>query len=240
MVSFNDVKEKVSFPDAVKLLSLNLTERDGIYRGKCPACNAGRDRALVITPGKGFYCFQAKKGGDVIALAAHIRGIPVKEAAEFLVGEGTGKPVGQPAPGTPPPLGLKPLAHLEHQHERVQAIISEETAIQLGVGYTNKGIMRGTVAVPIHDPVGTLIAYVGIEEDGFYRFPAGFLPTQHLFNAHRVLGGEVHIVPTVEDVLRAYDQGIIDCVCFLRVTIAPGQLRLLADWLDAGERVGVV
>lgn len=131
MVSFNDVKEKVSFPDAITLLSLTLTERDGIYRGKCPACNAGSDRALVITPGKGFYCFQAKQGGDVIALAAHIRGVSVKEAAEFLAGQGEGEPGGQPAPATPPSLGLKPLAHLEHRHERVQAIISEETAIQL-------------------------------------------------------------------------------------------------------------
>ena len=40
---------------------------------------------MVMTPAKGlFYCFAKKAGGDAIALTAHIRGIPVKDAADHL------------------------------------------------------------------------------------------------------------------------------------------------------------
>jgi transposase len=64
---------------------VKLTPHGSQYRGGCPACQTGGDRALVVTPAKGlFYCFAKKSGGDLIALTAHIRGIPVKDAADEL------------------------------------------------------------------------------------------------------------------------------------------------------------
>jgi len=234
MVNFNEVKEKVSFPDALKMLGLELTEKEGVYRGRCPACNAGGDRCLVVTPPKGFYCFHKKQGGDVIALAAHIKGIEVKQAAEFLVGK--------PAEGSKDPAlnakGLKPLDYLDPTHEKVLELVTEETARFLGLGWANKGIMRGTVAVPLHDPDGTLIAYVGLEEP--YRLPSGFSRTLHIFNAHRVMAGEAYLLPTVQDVLVATENGIDAAVCFLTTIIDPIQLKALAELLEAKRAVLLV
>ena len=231
MVAFSDVKEKVTFSDAIKLLSLTLTEgeKDGqpVYRGKCPTCKSGGDRALVVTPAKGFYCFAKKAGGDVIALTAHIRGIDVKAAAEWLTTPTKGQVVSASTPG------LKPLDYLDPKHEKVLEIVTEETAHYFGMGYAPKGIMRGTVAVPLHDPDGNLIAYVGLEDP--YRVPAGFLKTQHIFNAHRITDGEVYLLPTVEDVLRAMENGIDNAVCFLVTGIDPVQLHLLADLLETKQ-----
>ena len=230
MVNFNDVKERVGFEDAIKLLGITLTEGESngkkVYRGACPHCQTGGQRALVVTPGTGFYCFSKKAGGDVIALAAHIRNTSVKEAAEWLV-----KPDKEQTTNTQPG-GLKPLDYLDPSHERVLAIVSEETARFIGMGYASKGIMRGTVAIPIHDNDGTLIAYVGIEEDGTYRFPTGFLRTAHIFNIHRVMTGEVYLLPTVEDVLRATENGVEQAICFFTTGIDPVQLRTLADTLE--------
>ena len=131
-------------------------------------CASGGDRAIVITPAKGvFFCFAAREGGDLIALAAHIRKVDVKDAAAWLDGgtvpskkEGSGNQV--------PPKGnssLEPLAYLEHEHVAVEALgFAAEDAKALGIGYCPKGIMRGTLAVPVRLEDGTLAGYIGITE----------------------------------------------------------------------------
>ena len=71
-IDFAALKDRVPIEDAIRKLDLDLKERNGQWRGPCPACKSGGERALVITPAKqAFYCFGAKTGGDVIALAAH-------------------------------------------------------------------------------------------------------------------------------------------------------------------------
>jgi hypothetical protein len=71
-IDFADVKAKVSFAETVALLKLDLKSSGNQWRGPCPACNAGGERALVVTEGRGFFCFSLKKGGDQIALAADV------------------------------------------------------------------------------------------------------------------------------------------------------------------------
>lgn len=54
------------------------------FRGRCPACNKS-DRDIVVTPSKqAFYCHAAKKGGDVIYLTAHCKGVGQVEAGREL------------------------------------------------------------------------------------------------------------------------------------------------------------
>lgn len=236
MVAFAHVKEKVSLTDTVKLLGLSMVEKDGQLRGPCPSCNAGGTRALVVTPHKGAFCWHMKKGGDQLWLVAHTKGMQLKEAAEWLDKGGTAT-----GPRTALPEGsMKPLDHLHPRHDRVQAIIEEETAIAMGVGFASKGVMRGCVAVPLHDQQGLLVGYVGIEEDGSYRFPDRFLHNLFIFNAHQVMGREVQIAPTVSDALRAMEQGIMDVVCFLTLTVSDAQLKQLANWLHDHDRVAVI
>ena len=75
-VDFAELKSRISIERTVSMLSLSLNKAGAQPRGPCPVCNAGGDRALVVTPEKGlFYCFAAKTGGDQIALAAHIKGL---------------------------------------------------------------------------------------------------------------------------------------------------------------------
>ncbi len=39
-----------------------------------------------------------------------------------------------------------------------------EDAERIGVGYAKRGVMRGTVAIPVRLDDGTLIGYIGIED----------------------------------------------------------------------------
>jgi hypothetical protein len=71
---------------------------------------------------------------------------------------------------------LKPLEYLEAENPAVVAAgFDPEEAAKLGIGYAGKGIMRGTVAVPIRDETGTLLGYIGVTEARCP--PKGFFPT---------------------------------------------------------------
>lgn len=173
-IDFGEVKEKVSFEDAISHLSLDLKRSGNQWRGPCPACNAGGDRALVVTEGRGFFCFSLKKGGDQIALAAHVLDIPVKEAAQELAeragivqsrkGTSTSSrtvPESEAGGGSK----LSPLSYLEPEHDAVLALgFDPAIAKAIGIGYAPRGVCRGSVAVPIRDEKGALLGYLGVQD----------------------------------------------------------------------------
>lgn len=212
MINFEQVKSRVSIEDSARLLGLELKYvSDTQYRGPCPRCKAGGDRALVITHTRGlFYCFAGRLGGDQIALAAHVKNISVKDAAEFLNQE----------PTQNEPCTLQPLTYLDTSHESLAALgVTAQSCQHFGAGYAPKGIMRGRLAIPIHDLTGKLVAYCGraVDEEQTPRllFPRGFDATNYVFNLHRQTG-EVMLVHDPLDVLRAYEHGVENVASFLR------------------------
>ena len=172
-VDFAAVKEAVSFSDAISFLDLQLKKAGNQFRGPCPACGSGGDRALVLTEGRGWYCFADKKGGDVIALAAHIRGESPKDAAQFLAIRAGIVPVhststrtSQTVPESEPSSSkLQPLAYLEPDHEAVVALgFNPEFCKTYGIGYAPKGVCRGSVAIPFRDEHGVLLGYIAVQD----------------------------------------------------------------------------
>jgi DNA primase len=169
-IDFNELKARVSIEEAAGCLGLKLTKAGAQFRSPCPACKSGGDRALVLTPAKNlFYCFAAQSGGDQIALAAHVKACKTNEAAHFLAGNGTVQATStSTSTGTVSKdraEGLKPLDYLEHEHPAVEAVgFDAETAKALGIGYAPKGLMRGTVAIPVRLEDGTLSGYIGVTE----------------------------------------------------------------------------
>jgi DNA primase len=182
-IDFDAVKQQYTIDDTAAALKLVMTPGTNQMRGPCPACKAGGDRALVITPAKSvFYCFGARKGGDQLALVAHIRDCSVKDAAEWLSGgNSTVEDTSTSSRKSTVPESensqegtrtFQPLTYLEPDHPAVEAVgFDPEVAMALGIGYAPKGIMRGTVAVPIRDGHGTLLGYIGVQEA---RLPPNF------------------------------------------------------------------
>lgn len=169
-VSFDEVKQRVSIETAMQRLGLALKKSGDQYRGPCPACKTGGDRALAVNTTKNsFYCFPASAGGDQIALVAHIQGLSQKDAAHWLLPRET-EVHNSPAPDHS--KGMVPLDYLEGEHPAVDAIgFPADVAKAVGLGYASKGVMRGLVAVPLRLPDGTLIAYLGIDQA---RLPTRF------------------------------------------------------------------
>jgi len=251
-IDFAELKARLPIEEAVPLLDLTLKFANGQWRGPCPTCRTGGPRALVITPAKrAFYCFGAKTGGDVIALAAHIRDCSIKDAAQFLAGEGnstsssTSSRNSTSSPGTVPEErrkgnegspALKPLTYLEPSHPKVLALgLSAETCEAFGAGYAPKGIMRGRLAIPIHDWSGELVAYSGraVEaESPTLIFPNGFRPEDHLFNAHQVGEGELVLARDPLDALLAAQNGVENVAALLTEALSAEQLQTIAALMD--------
>jgi DNA primase len=228
-LDFQQIKATVKIETLIAPLDLTMKQNGEQLRGACPACG-GNDRSLVITPAKGmYYCFSAKKGGDVIALVSHVREIGARDAAEEIVSryctvQSTGTSTGTVRHGTVPAdtepqsgsgeehpgnRTLQPLSYLQSEHELVQALgVSPETCEFFGAGFAGKGILRGRLAIPIHDLNGELVGYCGraVKDDQtpLLLFHKEFQPALYVFNLHRA-DGQITTTNDPLDVLMEYE-----------------------------------
>lgn len=174
-LDFGLLKEQISFEDAIDYLGLKLKRNGAQWRGACPSCKTGGDRALVITEGRGFFCFALHKGGDQIALAAHVLELPAKDAAHELASRAgivpsrnsTSTVRSSTVPESEAGGGskLSPLSYLEHEHDAVVAIGLDPAFCKAhGIGYAPRGVVRGSVAIPFRDETGKLLGYFGVQE----------------------------------------------------------------------------
>src|SRR4051812_10458431 len=85
-IDFAELKQRFTIEQVAQKLGLVLKPSGATMRGECPACKDSGHRDLAVTPGKGFFCWRAKQGGDLLQLIAHIKGCEVKEAAGWLDG----------------------------------------------------------------------------------------------------------------------------------------------------------
>jgi DNA primase len=68
-----------------------------------------------------------------------------------------------------------------------------KTVERFGLGYSSRGVMKGRIAIPIHDAAGELVAYAGRwpgeppDGEPKYRLPDGFKKSLALYNLNRLL-----------------------------------------------------
>lgn len=99
------------------------------------------------------------------------------------------------------------LRGLEHEHPTLTGGMLElRTVVHFGAGFCSRGMLKGKVAIPIHDAQGRLVGYAGADTGGAavdmcspaYSFPGdrdrkgvrlSFRPDLLLYNAHRAGAG---------------------------------------------------
>ncbi len=162
MIDFAELKSRVSIEDVAALLDIPLKKHGEQLRGCCPIHNGSNDRQFVITPAKGvWYCFgDCSIGGDMIDLMAKVRRVSLRTAAAEIHQAFEPSAVKE---------AFQPLDYLQPEHESVPLDI--KNARDLGVGYSPKGILRGTIAVPLRLPDGTLLGYLGVPCGTDLRLP---------------------------------------------------------------------
>ena len=181
-VDFKAIKEAVSIEDAANLLNLSLKKSGNQLRSGCPACKPDDERILVITPARGlFYCFDAKVGGDCIALVQHITGLDAKDAASYLAPQERTRSAESPriskatvpqaarAETTAPKKEFDPVAFaskLQYTNEVAELGISEEDATRLQIGFT-----RGKVYFPVRNEDGSISGFIGYADGQLKMLP---------------------------------------------------------------------
>lgn len=229
-VDYAQLKQAVTIEQTAQWLGLELKKYGEQLRGPCPL-HGGGDRALVVTPAKqAFYCFckECMKGGDLIELVAKMRKISTRDAALAIHTAFIG-PKSAPEHRNGP---MQPLDYLETEHEVLAAFgLERQTVEHFGAGYASKGLMRGTLAIPVHDVNGALIGYVGAKKGESLRFAKSYDPSTIVFNAHRLQADKlVYLTDDPVKVLIGHQMGMQAIALLAGVT--PQLLSALASIMD--------
>ncbi len=156
-----------------------------------------------------------------------------------------------------PPLDVRLDLKADHPHLIQDRGLTPSTIDYFGIGWSGRGIMRGCIAIPIHDGEGHLVAYAGrrlkpadAREFGKYKLPKGFKKEILLFNYHRakehMTSDGLIVVEGYFKVMALHQAGLPNTVATMGRSLSREQALLLAaakeviilfDGNDAG-RIG--
>ena len=136
---------------------------------------------------------------------------------------------------------------LEHDHPfLIERGIEPETAETYGIGYCDAGIMKGRIAIPIHNLKGEVMAYAGryASEDmpdgtDRYRFPKRFLKSLELYNLHRAVELRKRYLIIVEGYWSAirFNEAGIPAAALMGTSLSTAQAELVRT---AGFRYAIL
>ena len=118
-----------------------------------------------------------------------------------------------------------------------------QTVNEFEIGYCTRGMMRGRIAIPIHDQEGILVGYAGraisaelAKEKGKYRFPSneqGFYKSHLVFNLHRAKDkGPLIVVEGFFDCMAVHQAGFENVVALMGSSLSAEQELLLLGHSD--------
>lgn len=122
----------------------------------------------------------------------------------------TKEPEGSPCSAQVEADANRPLSfvlQLEHDHPYLLGRgVDPELAQEFGVGFCSRGMMKGRIAIPLHNEKAQLVGYLGrwahdVLPEGEERFklPPGFRKNELVFNLHRVAGAGGTLMPALLD-----------------------------------------
>jgi len=275
-VSFAEVKRAVTMEAVLTRYGLfgALTPKGKNLVGPCPFCKGKSARQFQVNPLKNaWYCFGCKAGGNVLDFVAKCEDVSVRAAALkldswFELGlQGEASPAEPPAasaerapaerepppapeemlPAENPPLTFA-LKTLNPSHAELGVLGLRTEAIErFGAGYCTKGLLKGRLAIPIHNSGGELVAYAGLavrdDESPRYLFPPKFCPELEIFNLHRFPdfareGGPLYLAPEIAGVLQLAEAGEVAVLGLFNGSLSGKQEEAITDVLSSfGELV---
>ena len=270
-IDFAELKRQVSITDVLArygILDGLREKKPGKLVGSCPIHGGKNGTSFNVDSGKNvFHCFSQCGGGNVLDLVMKLEDCSIREAGEKLSDwfelrfdrrggiAKTAKRRPRPRSATAshnsgrsdaspvnPPLE-RPLKGLNHDHPYlVERGLTVPTIKEFGIGHCTRGLMRGRIAIPIHDEHGILVAYAGravdrelAEAHGKYRLPDRFKKSFVLFNLHRAAEHADQGLIVVEgffDCFNVHQAGYPNVVALMGSTLSDPQEELLLGHAD--------
>lgn len=261
-IDFVELRSRVSLEDVLVTmyqLGDRLKRRGDKLIGPCPIHDGDGPRAFHAELAKNaWFCFsRCRKGGNQIDFVAHKESISVREAALRIEAFfSTGAPA--PVPKTPAPqavpvtaapksddasinprLDLRLALDPTHPHLVTERALAPQTIATFGVGYCGRGVLRGMIAIPIHDEDNDLVAYAGrrlkwadVQAHGKYKLPGGFRKEFVLYNLCRAKAHAEHGLIVVEGyfaAMKLHEAGFPNVVASMGCALSEPQAALLAQ-----------
>jgi DNA primase len=148
------------------------------------------------------------------------------------------------------------LQRLEHDHPYLRERgFTDETIKTFGLGYCHRGLMKGRIAIPLHNKEGALIGYAGriVDEEAIgkdtprYLFPGSrerggtrheFRKSAFLYNGFRVGNpSELVVVESFTAVWWLTQAGITNVVALMGASCSETQAGLLRDLVPEGGSI---
>ena len=239
-LDFQAIKTATTAEQVISFLGLQLTQKEDSFRGVCPLCKSG-SREFVITGSKKlWHCFKCKKGGDFIKLVCEAKSLGVRDAAAELA-----KACGVEAKAPAKTAEVKNFdvekyaQSLDPNHEALKPLgISPDTLREWKAGYVSNYQGKGAkLAIPIRGTEG-IIAFLGMDinaDDPELHFPKHIDPKLYVFGYGMAEGPEIYLTAHPLDVLRAWDSGFHNSVCFLNTEIVSTQFTWLTMLMDGAN-----
>jgi DNA primase len=206
-IGFNQLKQSVTMEQVLGRYGLLEKLRRGgdSLSGVCPLHRGHNPTQFRVSMSRNCWiCFgDCHAGGSIIDFVSRMEKVGIREAGLRLQDWFNLKPVNGgeiPKPDAKPipfkketnlPLRFL-LEGLDGSHPYLKKRgLTAETISAFGVGYCQHGMLRGWVAIPIHDANGRVVAYAGRwpgrppAEQPKYWLPRGFRKSLELFNQHR-------------------------------------------------------
>jgi len=269
-VGFDRLKQSVSMEQVLQRYGLleKLRRSGESLSGVCPVHRGHNPTQFRVNLNRNCWiCFgDCHTGGSIIDLLARMEGIGIRDAGLLLQdwfnlqpGDGpqdaNGKVIPHPAlstkPSPPTKLSNAPLRFALGALDEAHAYLKErgltaETIATFGIGCCPHGMLRGWIAIPIHDITGRLIAYAGrwpgAPPEGLprYRLPRGFRKSLELFNQHRAAQGNGEPLVVVEGFfgcMRVWQAGHRRVVSLMGSMLSAAQEQRIVELAEEGGQV---
>ncbi len=262
-VDFKAVKEKVGMMDILKhygILNDLQPKKNGELTGYCPIHDENRynkNSFCCNIKKNNWRCFACGAGGNILDFVAQMEEVDIRQGAILIQswfsldskrGELAGKKVetksgivkaekGQ----ANPPLTFE-LKNLDSNHPYLKERgLEKETIKEFGLGLCQKGLMKGRIAIPIHNENGELVAYGGRypeeppEGEPKYKLPPKFQKHFVLYNFQKAkeLAGKqgLIVVEGFFDLFKVWQAGFGNVVALMGTSLSDEQAELLIDAL---------
>ena len=256
-VSFSEVKRQVSLADVLAHYGLleRLRQSGDELAGPCPFHEEREGSFRASISKNAFQCFGCGRKGNVLDFVAAREGVNIRQSALLLQewfgsaspmsGLPTAPRIADTARSAPTPrCENKPLRFTLRDLDPTHPYLAErglrpETVAYFGVGYCSHGLLKGRIAIPIHDELGYLVAYAGRwpgeppEAEPRYKLPSNFHKSQVLYNLHRAarLAREegLVVVEGYVDTFKVHQAGFPNVVALMGSVLSERQRELLVE-----------
>jgi len=237
----NEIKDVLSMQALLESYGIQLRQKGNSLVGCCPIHQGDNPNAFHVNLQRNlWHCFTREHGGDVFNFIMEFERVDFQgalEIAQALIKNAPSRRARSPTFVGYEPRENKPLEFtlpLDPNHPYLkERRLNEATIRHFGLGYCAQGILKGRIAIPIHDAQGNLVAYSGRSLNGEvpkYKFPKGFRKSQVLFNRHRVKEFETTTLILVEgffSVFRLHQAGFPNTVALMGSSLSQAQAGLL-------------